>query len=269
MTTDARQAAPALRKELESDPTWMYPWQLGEGLVAPSPGTELADVHRTRVEMMEPICRRWIAEIGDATVVDIGCCEGWFGHKMLEWGASRVVGVDVRAVNVRRAELIRDHFGIAPERLEFVHAGVEEIPEIGTFDIALVLGLIYHLENPVGALRIARRLCERQILVESQLTELQGPIKHGWGVAGEFMETNTHWVSYLEPQAWQADEGNVTASFAGVLSLIPNRAAMLQALEVSGFGNLEVLAAASGGNKQFTSGHRAMVAGTARPVAAP
>jgi SAM-dependent methyltransferase len=257
------QIGVALRSELESDPPWMYPWQLAEGVVAPSPGRELADVHRTRLEIIEPSCRRWLAENPEATVVDLGCCEGWFGHKLLEWGASRVVGVDVREVNVRRAELVRDHFGISPDRLSFVHAGVHEVPQIGEFDIVLVLGLIYHLEDPVGALRVARRLCRGHVLVESQLTELNEPIEHGWGVAGEFMRSEAHWVSYLEPADWQEDKGNVTASFAGVLSLIPNRAAMLQAMAVAGFDELEVLATSPGQNEQFVGAHRAVAAGRA------
>jgi tRNA (mo5U34)-methyltransferase len=256
---------PRLSEELAAKPTWMYPWELANGVIAPSPGVELADVHQTRLAMIEPVCRRWLAETPGATVVDLGCCEGWFGHRLLEWGAERVVGVDVRAVNVRRAELVRDHFGIPRERLEFVHAGVHEVPDIGEFDIVLVLGLIYHLEDPVGALRVARRLARRHVLVESQLTELNGPIAHGWGVADEYMETDTHWVSYLEPSSWQEDEGNVTASFAGVLSLIPNRAALLQALSVSGFGELEVLPAPPGLNTQFVGGHRAVVAGDVVP----
>jgi SAM-dependent methyltransferase len=246
----------------------MYPWQLGDGILAPSPGVELADVHRTRLEIMEPVCRRWLAKTPATTVVDLGCCEGWFGHKMLEWGASKVVGVDVRAVNVRRAELVRDHFGISPERLEFVHSGVHNVPDLGSFDIVLALGLIYHLEDPVGALRVARRLARGHVLVESQLTELDTPIAHGWGVAGEFQSTDTHWVSYLEPAPWQQDEGNVTASFADVLSLIPNRAALLQALSVSGFDELEVLPASPGHNEQFVGGHRAMVAGRGAPTGA-
>jgi tRNA (mo5U34)-methyltransferase len=251
---------PELARELASEPSWMYPWNLGDGVVAPSPGVELADVHRTRMAMMEETCRRWLAETPDATVVDLGCCEGWFGHKMLEWGAAKVVGVDVRAVNVRRANLIRDHFGISPEQLSFVQAGVHEVPDLGTFDVVLCLGLIYHLEDPVGALRVARRLARGHLMVESQLTELNGPIEHGWGVAGEFKETDTHWVSYLEPASWQEDEGNVTASFANVLSLIPNRAALLQAIQVSGFRDARVLEAPADGNEQFVDGHRGMVA---------
>jgi SAM-dependent methyltransferase len=255
--------SPALQAELEAEAIWMYPWQLSDDVVAPCPGTELADVHRTRLEIIEPTCRRWLAENPETTVVDLGCCEGWFGHKMLEWGAKSVVGVDVREVNVRRAELVRDHYGISPERLSFIHAGVHEVPEIGQFDLALVLGLIYHLEDPIGALRVARRLSRGHVLVETQLTDRDAPIEHGWGVAGEFKQTDTHWVAYLEPADWQTEEGNITASFADIISLVPNRAALLQALTVVGFDELEVLPTAAGQNIQYTEGHRAVVAGRA------
>jgi tRNA (mo5U34)-methyltransferase len=254
----------ALKAELDSDAAWMYPWQLTEDVVAPCPGTELPDVHRTRLEMMEPHVRRWLAANPQARALDLGCCEGWFAHRLLEWGADSVVGVDVRDVNIRRAELLRDHYGISPERLRFVHAGVHDTPaDLGEFDIVLVLGLIYHLEDPIGALRVARRHARGHVLVESQLTELNGPIRHGLGVAGEFHETHTHWVAVHEPDEWQTDEGNVTASYGGIYSMIPNKAGLLGAMQVVGFGDLHILEASEGHNAQYTGGHRLMVAGCA------
>jgi hypothetical protein len=49
---------------------------------------------------------------------------------------------------------------------------------MGTFDVVLCLGLIYHLENPIGALRIARALTAAVCVVESQLVEPHEPLRH-------------------------------------------------------------------------------------------
>ena len=44
-----------------------------------------------------------------------------------------------------------------------------ELTRLGTFDIVLLFGLLYHLEDPVAALRLARRLTRRVCLLETQL----------------------------------------------------------------------------------------------------
>src|SRR5205085_788167 len=118
-----------------------------------------------------------------ATAVDLGCSEGWFAHKLLDWGASRVIGIDARSVNIRRAELIRDHYGISARRLEYRVGNILALrPEqLGTFDVVLCLGLIYHLENPVGALRVARGLTGGVCLVETQASVQPGPSRYTWG----------------------------------------------------------------------------------------
>src|SRR5712691_3944649 len=117
----------SLEQEIESS-RWIYPWQLLDGRTLPVVNAELPSVHRTRAEMIEPRVRAALAAAGtEATALDLACNEGWFSHRLLEWGASRVVGVDVRVKNLQRAAVMRDHFDIPPERLELRQADVFEI----------------------------------------------------------------------------------------------------------------------------------------------
>lgn len=172
-----------------------------------------------------------------------------------------MVGVDIRASNIRRAKLMRGHFGLSTDRLALHVADVLDLDEtdLGTFDVTLLLGLIYHLENPIAALRIARRLTRRLCVVESQLTAHSEPIRHGWEVSDHFLEAEGHWAARLEPAEEQAD--NPLASYGDVISLIPNRAALVEAMQVAGFSNVEVLVAQPDHNKQYVDGHRAIVVG--------
>ena len=253
-----------LAAELDSPINWMYPWQLRDGTLAAPDTGELPSVHRTRRAMIEPVVKEALAAAGPgATVLDLGCNEGWFAHRALEWGAGRVVGLDVRELNVRRARLLRDHYGIPAECLEFEQADVHAIDaaRLGSFDVVLVLGLIYHLENPIGALRTARRLTRGTVVVESQLTAHNEPIMHGWGETDVFRRADGHWAAVLEPAEEQAAEGNLLSSFGGVVSLVPNRAALLQAIEAAGFRDAAMLAAPRDGNRQYTEGHRGIAAG--------
>src|SRR6267142_1936207 len=73
-----------------------------------------------------------------------------------------VCGFDGRAENV--AEACRRF-----PRIPFAEADLQDraIRELGTFDFVLCFGLLYHLENPVLAIRNLRALTEKCLLLES------------------------------------------------------------------------------------------------------
>jgi tRNA (mo5U34)-methyltransferase len=254
-----RTPSPELQRELDAPPAWMYPFDLGDGIVPPLLHHELPSVHETRASMMEPIVRQALANGG--TAIDVACSEGWFAHRLLDWGASDVLGVDVRDVNVRRARLVQDHYDIASEKLRFDVADAMELgaERTGTFDVVVMIGLIYHLENPIGALRIARGLCRGLCVVEAQVTEQHEPIRSGVGVTDAYEELEASWAAKFEP----AQDFHPIASHGGVISLVPNLAALVQAMEVVGFRDVRVVEAAPHLNRQYVQGQRRMVVGYA------
>lgn len=210
--------------------------------------------------LIEPVVRAALAQAGPgATALDLACHEGWFSHRLLEWGADRVVGIDVREQNIRRAELIRDHYGISPSRLTFRRCDVFDVDpdELGQFDVVLLLGLIYHLERPLDAIRFARRTTRRVCLIESQLTRQDRPIVTGWG------RPNIYYQSPASFAAWpENDDENTLASVVGVVSLVPNRAALELMPRWAGFDHVEFLTAQAHHDPQYIVGDRAIVAAT-------
>jgi SAM-dependent methyltransferase len=193
-------------------------------------------------------------------VLDLGCNEGWFCHLALREGAAQAVGVDVREQNIRRGMLVREHFGIAPERLRFVCASVFDVQpeELGGFDVVLVLGLVYHLENPGGAVRIARRLAApgALVVIESQLTRQSSPIVHGWGVP-EYLESTE--ASFAARYETPEEQQQSVASWGRGLSLIPNRPALEALLHVAGFTGARWLSADPGDEPQYVAGDRGVI----------
>jgi SAM-dependent methyltransferase len=189
--------------------------------------------------------------------VDLACNEGWFSHRLLEWGAGRVLGVDIRPQLIRRAELVRDHFGIEPERLELRCADVFDLDtaELGSFDVVLCLGLVYHLENPIGAIRIARALTRGVCVIESQLTRQNEAIVHGYGRSDEYEQSAGSFATLVETD----HEANMLASAGGVVSLIPNRAALLEGATVAGFRETDLARASPDQNRQYVVGDRAVL----------
>ena len=249
----------ALAEQLERGPAWMYDWDFGE-LGSPSLlGPELPGIHQTRLELIEGPTRAALAAAGDGAIaLDIGCCEGWFAHRLLDWGAARVVGMDLRAQNIERARAVRDHFGVPPGRLELIQADIFDIDPavLGRFDVVLALGLIYHLEDPAGALRRARRLTRRICIVETQLTRQHEPVIHGLGSLGHFDRAAASFAAVVEHDAGE----NPLASAEGVMSLIPNRVAAELAIRVAGFGRVEWQHPSEHHDEQYRLGDRGVLA---------
>jgi SAM-dependent methyltransferase len=86
---------------------------------------------------------------------------GFFSQTLSECGLN-VCGFDGRAENVTEARRRFPH-------LPFEQGDVEEraILELGRFDLVLCFGLLYHLENPLLAIRNLRRLTGKCLLLES------------------------------------------------------------------------------------------------------
>jgi tRNA (mo5U34)-methyltransferase len=246
-----------LEREL-AGPGWMYPWRVGPQRTAPLLSEHLVAVHETRAQLLEgPVSDALAAAGPDATAIDLACCEGWFSHKLLEWGAARVIGVDIREHNVRRAELIREHLAVDPERLSFRCGDVFALDpaDLGQFDVVLVLGLIYHVEDPAGALRRAHALTGSMCAIETQLTRQARPIIYGYGHPSRFLQAEASFAAVLEADA----EVNALASATGVMSLVPNRAALELLARVAGFAGLDFQRPSPHHDVQYLRGDRVVV----------
>jgi hypothetical protein len=83
-----------LEAEIAGAP-WIYPWRLRDGRQLPLAVAELETLQRSVTEMIEPRVRAALEGV-DASALDLACCEGWLSHRLPDWRASRVVGIDVR-----------------------------------------------------------------------------------------------------------------------------------------------------------------------------
>lgn len=107
------------------------------------------------------VVRRLKPLLGLTTALDAGCGMGFFSQTLRQCGLS-VGGFDARMENVLEA---RNRFPGIPFELGDVEDA--KIAELGAFDLVLCFGLLYHLENPVLAIRHLRSLTRKGLLVES------------------------------------------------------------------------------------------------------
>jgi len=121
--------------------------------------------YRKLIEARGETLRRVVTQLkpvlGLTNVLDAGCGVGFFSQTLAECGLN-VCGFDARAENV--AEACRRF-----PQIPFAEADVQDraIFELGSFDFVLCFGLLYHLENPVLAIRNLRALTEKCLLLES------------------------------------------------------------------------------------------------------
>ncbi len=117
-------------------------------------------------------------------VLDIGAWDGWFSFEMEKRGAS-VVAVD--ATYNEKLLQARDWLG---SKIEYRVADVCDLraADVGTFDIVLFLGVLYHLKHPLLAIERVCALSRDLVCVESQV------MHDGFDPASvpvmEFYETN-------------------------------------------------------------------------------
>ncbi len=237
--------------------TWFYPFRLPDGSTTPTyDGGALDQIHHTRTAMLdECLQREFGGHYGAHTAIDLACHQGWFSAHLAQRGFARVTGVDARDEHVADAELIRDALELPQWDLvqSDVHALSAE--QLGQHDLVLCFGLIYHLENPVGALRVARALCKRLCVVETQVV----PGLTGWVDYGSY-----RFVRPLKGSFGIIDETGEThgpeASTTGIC-LVPSVEALVWIMQRIGFSRVEVLPVPEDGYEQLVHRKRVMVAG--------
>jgi FkbM family methyltransferase len=99
--------------------------------------------------------------LGLSTAIDVGCGLGFFSQILQECGLS-VRAIDGRLANIEEARL-------RYPKILFDKGDIQDqnIPSLGTFDLVLCFGLLYHLESPLLAIRNLRSLTRKGLLLES------------------------------------------------------------------------------------------------------
>jgi hypothetical protein len=238
---------------------WFYHFTLPSGAVTEIDyPEEIAAIHPTREQMMESVLEPMFAgRWGEITGVDLACHQGYFSNVLAAKGCRRVLGIDAREEHVRDAELIRAAYD--RKNLEFRAGDVTtlEPAQLGTFDIVLMFGLIYHLENPIAAIRVARALTRRICLIETQIApNLTGNVE--WG-CNRYIKPLVGVLAVVDE--WE-DLHHATAQ-AGLadIALVPSLEGLLWIMKRAGFSRVEVVPPHAGAYEQLARGHRVIVAG--------
>jgi len=235
---------------------WFYEFDFPDGRRTQSylPGG-VEEIHTTRLQMMmsalEPIVAGgWAAH----SVIDVACHQGYFASHLARKGCD-VLGIDARPEHVADTALIAKAYGLTNLRSAQYDINMLRAEELGQFDVTLMLGLLYHIENPVGAIRLARALTRKACVIETQVVpnmtgivdwgsyQFQRPLVASFGIIDETAETH-------------APEASTTG-----ICVTPSYEALLFLMRKLGFTRVERIAVPEGGYEQLASGKRVMVVG--------
>jgi tRNA (mo5U34)-methyltransferase len=143
---------------------WFHSIELAPGLT-----TSGIDPTADRLHLL-----RLPADLSGKTVLDVGAWDGFFSFEAERRGASRVVAADHFAWHGENWSS-KAGFELARRAL---HSHVEDVdidvmdlsPElVGTFDLVLFLGVLYHLRHPLLALERIAGVTGAQLILETHV----------------------------------------------------------------------------------------------------
>lgn len=144
-----------VRARVASVPHWYHPIEVSPGIITPG-----ANAARAVLEILD-----LPADCRGMRALDLGTRDGFFAFELERRGAE-VTAVDYMA-------MADSGFAVASEllgsRVTYVRRNLYDLSaaDLGTFDIVLFLGLLYHLPDPLGALRVVRNLTRQRMYLET------------------------------------------------------------------------------------------------------
>ena len=170
---------------------WYHVLELPGGVVTPG-----VDDPRDRLPLLG-----LPEDLSGMSVLDIGAWDGFFSFECERRGAARVVAADwfawreAASGSKESFELARSALGSGVEDVEI---RVEDLsPErLGTFDLVLFVGVLYHLRDPMLALEAVASVTAGRLVLETHVdmalrrppaaafyagTELRGDHTNWWG----------------------------------------------------------------------------------------
>jgi tRNA (mo5U34)-methyltransferase len=203
----------AKQRLVDATPHWHHSIDLGDGVVTPG--------GKTPHHFYDELRRLHLPRVANKSVLDIGAWDGFYTFHAEHLGASRVVALDHYAWSIDfgkasayttnqrvKGQPIRafhtlpevwDPVGLPGKRgfdlayqLRDSHAAVVvddfmtmDLAPLGSFDVVLFLGVIYHLEEPLRALRRLRQVTRGVAVIESEaVSPLLGGNQPLWRFVG-------------------------------------------------------------------------------------
>jgi tRNA (mo5U34)-methyltransferase len=151
-----------LREQIEAEPYWFHQIDLGDGLVTPG-------WSNARQDKLPPFGLP--TEMTGLRVLDVGCAEGFFSFEAERRGASEIISLDFDPECIKRFKLCADALGSKATHPQVQSIYTLDPAVLGTFDLVMFFGLLYHLEHPLLGVEKVAAMTTGTLLVQSYTLE--------------------------------------------------------------------------------------------------
>ena len=143
---------------------WFHRIDLGDGIVTPGLDDTAAKLERVKLPR----------DLSGQSVLDIGAWDGFFSFEAERRGANRVLAIDSfcwsgdgwgskagfelarHALNSKVQDIEMEVLDLAPEK-------------VGTFDVVLFFGVLYHMRHPLLALERVSSVTKTHLILETKV----------------------------------------------------------------------------------------------------
>jgi len=176
-----RRARSRLRRVADSVPYWFHSIDLGGGVV--TNGARSAD------DLARSLAELHLPDLSGKTFLDIGAWDGFYSFAAERLGARRIVALDHYVWKGVPRPWDRPLSDLPDKRLGFsvahkaLGSRVEswtadfttmDLAELGTFDVVLFAGVLYHLQNPCEALQRVAQVTGELAVIETAAVFVPG-----------------------------------------------------------------------------------------------
>jgi tRNA (mo5U34)-methyltransferase len=159
MGADARKRANEL--------TWWHSIRLADDFT--TSGKENIDAENWRVSLLP-------RNLKGKTVLDIGCNDGLYSFECEKKGASKVIAID-NLTDPRVEKTFQFAKETLNSKVEWRKMSVYDVENLNEkFDLVLFMGVYYHLEDPIRALRTIRTAASDLVIIEGHFNKGSDPV---------------------------------------------------------------------------------------------
>ncbi len=226
------------KQEIESEVKRLAPFHhkvdLPYGLSTYDPKFSLRHREQTRLDALTrhvfpELLKTCGGSLHGKRVIDVASNAGGFSVEAAKHGAEYVLGIDVADRYLEQANFIKRALELS--QIEFKKMRMEDCSaqNIGMYDIAFCFGILYHLENPVYAMKKLASVTQEIMVVDANV--IQTPFSR-----------NSMWKMNV-PRVLETDDKSTTALWRTEkrCQFKPNVNAVIELLDVLGFSNVEII----------------------------
>lgn len=246
--TDTQALALAAAKQR----MWFYEFELPDGTLTQSfLPPHLLPIHSSRRDKLRQVVTSCLPCSGELTAIDLACHEGYFSVALARY-FRYVRAYDLREENVQAARLMMSALGLDNVVVDKADVRTLAFKEELRADFVLVYGLLYHVEDPIGLLRLASNLARRQVLIETQVLpfDIAGRVEDG----NYQSQREILGVFGLAADNESSREGGATS-----MALVPSLNTLRAVMKNLGFRSVTLIDAPDSDFEQFRRGSRVVV----------